>query len=477
MCHDLSSTISQLQRENDEAQSLTVGVRPSSTLQQAPWWVKIPKQFTWLNLPDGVTDDQSDKDLSRMGIQLKPVATVPHLGLRTPSPETESRKRKRDHEYQHKQSREERRHFTLAEAIATSAQYEPMQSPPPPPYWNQWSESMSSFHEHPTWQPPNTSMMDSLLRVVEEDTRTHLVPPLLPPLPHRPPQLFTYNPLPNMPPGRGYMPQSREDTDPVEYYSTLADQLQGNRPPSLLPRPAQMPPEPFPETPYGRLEINTYYRYPNTNERRWSMASDYNVPRVMENYPHQSPIMRPPAIFPYTDMTPIPGPAMDSTHKSQSTLSLSQITFQRPHDPSHPTPKPIPQTPQSPTQFPPQPPPDPPKLTPIQPFPSTSRPKSHSPDLQRPKRPQSLLPKLSLFQQPPLSTPPPAFPARANPRDTAQPTFQFTEPSQVVHAGVPGAAPSMGRFTSVEYPVFPPNAKVAIARYGGGGGGGGRGRC
>ena len=42
----------------------------------------------------------------------------------------------------------------------------------------------------------------------------------------------------------------------------------------------------------------------------------------------------------------------------------------------------------------------------------------------------------------------------------------------MVHAGVPGAAPSMGRFTSVEYPVFPPNAKVAIARYGGGGGGG-----
>src|SRR5271167_3636065 len=66
MCEDISSRISSLQVENDEARLLNVGVRPSSSLQQAPWWIKIPKRFTWLNLPDGVTDDQKDKDLARM---------------------------------------------------------------------------------------------------------------------------------------------------------------------------------------------------------------------------------------------------------------------------------------------------------------------------------------------------------------------------------------------------------------------------
>src|SRR5271167_4761995 len=95
MCEDISSRISSLQVENDEARLLNVGVRPSSSLQQAPWWIKIPKRFTWLNLPDGVTDNQRDKDLARMGITTHHHQYFDPIGIRTPSPEIAPRKRKK----------------------------------------------------------------------------------------------------------------------------------------------------------------------------------------------------------------------------------------------------------------------------------------------------------------------------------------------------------------------------------------------
>ena len=99
MCTDIASRISSLLVETDEARLLNVGVKPTSTLQQAPWWIKIPKQFTWLNLPDGVNDDQRDKDLVRMGIlNLSSCHTPDSSNLRTPSPEFIPRKRRRrDH--------------------------------------------------------------------------------------------------------------------------------------------------------------------------------------------------------------------------------------------------------------------------------------------------------------------------------------------------------------------------------------------
>lgn len=96
MCNDLASTISTLQVEQDEARLLKVGVRPSSALQQAPWWIKIPKQFTLLNFPDGANDDQRDKDLARMGI-ISRNQISDSVGIRTPSPDDVPLKRKRKH--------------------------------------------------------------------------------------------------------------------------------------------------------------------------------------------------------------------------------------------------------------------------------------------------------------------------------------------------------------------------------------------
>jgi len=77
MCTDIISRISSLQVEMDKARLLNIGVKPASTLQQAPLGIKIPKQFIWLNLPDGVNDDQWDKDLARMGILNRPPAPNP----------------------------------------------------------------------------------------------------------------------------------------------------------------------------------------------------------------------------------------------------------------------------------------------------------------------------------------------------------------------------------------------------------------
>src|SRR5436305_7226145 len=107
MCENISSHISSLQVEQDDARSLIVGVRPSSSLQQAPWWVKIPKHFTWLNLPDGVNDDQRQKDFAKMGIEDQ---YSDSLGIRTPSPDfLIPRKRKKRHYDQHENNNKRHR--------------------------------------------------------------------------------------------------------------------------------------------------------------------------------------------------------------------------------------------------------------------------------------------------------------------------------------------------------------------------------
>src|SRR5579859_6795337 len=112
MCTELASQITRLTDENDQTRLLAVGVRPSSILQQAPWWVKNPKQHTWLNLPDGVNDDQRDKDLARMGINPHPRHQQSNaIGLRTPSPEDAHRKRKRKHHHDRDDRKRSRREF------------------------------------------------------------------------------------------------------------------------------------------------------------------------------------------------------------------------------------------------------------------------------------------------------------------------------------------------------------------------------
>jgi len=94
MCEDISSTITKLYKEVEELRFLDIGVRPSNSLQQAPWWVQKPKEFTWLNVPLRADDDQIGKDLNRIGISRRNRAPS-ESEIRTPTPEPNPRKRKR----------------------------------------------------------------------------------------------------------------------------------------------------------------------------------------------------------------------------------------------------------------------------------------------------------------------------------------------------------------------------------------------
>src|SRR5271170_2182311 len=163
MCTEMASRISSLQVETDEARLLNVAVKPASTLQQAPWWVKIPKRLTWLNLPDGINHDQRDKDLARMGILNRPPPPPPDsYGIRTPSPEYSPRKR--------------RRRDRVREWQDDYGSY------------GDWDNSYAHLAEPPLSWPMDVqedvpvdggrgSSMMSLLQVVEDDMRVQLGPP------------------------------------------------------------------------------------------------------------------------------------------------------------------------------------------------------------------------------------------------------------------------------------------------------------
>ena len=161
MCTDIASRISSLQLETDEARLLNVGVKPASTLQQAPWWIKIAKHLTLLNLPDGVNDDQRDKDLARIGILHRPPLPPPEsYGIRTPSPEYVPRKRRR---------RDRVREWQ--DGYATYADWDDSYAhlAEPPPAWE-----MDVREEE---IGDGGSSMMSLLQVVEDDMKMQLGPP------------------------------------------------------------------------------------------------------------------------------------------------------------------------------------------------------------------------------------------------------------------------------------------------------------
>jgi hypothetical protein len=447
MCTHLSSSISQLLRENDEARALNVGVRPSSTLQQAPWWFKIPKQFTWVNLPDGVNENQAEKDIAKICRNRR--ESTEEVESRTPSPEPErmSRKRKRRDE-----EREQRREETL------------------------YYRNLAIFDDSNNWSIDDFDRMGSLLRAVSDEAMAerHFA---MPRGPSRPVQPFSYHPsVPQpMPPLDPYMGTPRGFTRSPDPYWTPRHFAPSIQPPwptistsqSLLPRPPQMP-YPYPsELPYGQVGNYPPIHFP-TNDRRSDMGSDYPPPQHMDDRPDNTPAFH---HGPFTERPtdtpphPPPGPLTAPT--------IQQDSFQR--TPETQTPRTIMPRRVSPPP-PPVQPPEPPKLTPIQPNPNPPPRKSISPDVSRiQKRTHSLLPKLPPIQpqQPPPSQPQPQQPQQPQQSQTPQsqplpisgvPSFNFTDPSTLIHGGVPSPAPRMGRFQMLESGYFPLNPKIAISR-------------
>ena len=453
MCEEISSHISSLQVENDEARLLNVGVRPSSSLQQAPWWIKIPKRCTWLNLPDGVTDSQCDKDLAKMGITTHYRQYLDPIGIRTPSPEISPRKRKKRYSDYDERKRSRYESYVPAEG------YYPPEFDDRYPHLSGPPLAMLYGYQETNGRGPAGSL-NSLLQVVENDMRMHFNPPP-PPLP--PPYWHTHP----------------EPFNHLPYNYSVESEFRA----PLLPRPTMMPPDHFhsplpvphhhpiqqPATlPPLRLESS------NGVARLTAQLHAPNPPPMDHRRQPLPPIVPQPDPDHFKSPPDFPHPIQPATapiiERIESTPSI--------------IPKLIAPRPGSAPPFPPPaPPPKPPRIRPSL---STKRTGSISPDLQRNKRPLTLLPKALTFPLPQDPGPPPLIPRRFPP---PLPNSSFEEENRppneryplakynitkgpVRAACTPPPAPSMGRFVHLEAVIqpgdlFPTNAKVAIPRHSG----------
>jgi hypothetical protein len=461
MCEEISSHISSLQVENDEARSLNVGIRPSSSLQQAPWWIKIPKRLTWLNLPDGVNDNQCDKDLARMGITTHHHQYPDPIGIRTPSPEIATRKRKK--RYSDYDERKRGRY----ESYVPAEDYYPPDFDDRYPHLSGPPSAMPYGYPETNEHGPAGSL-SSLLQVVEDDI--YFNPPApAPPLPtpywHAHPEPFNHLP-----------------------YNNSAEP--GFRAP-LLPRPTMMPPD------YYQHPQPTPHHYPVQEQPAilppLRLESRDGVARLTSKSPRPNPhpLNNPPTVGHSRQLVlpfvPQPDPnhsksPPDFPHPIQPTTAP---ILERIESTPNVIPKPIAPRPGSapPIQL------SAPLLKPprIKPSPSTKRIGSISPDLQRNKRPLTLLPKALtslLPHQPPVSAPyiprrfPPPPPNSSSEEENRPPNERYPLAKYNIAKGpartayTPPPAPSMGRFVNVD-PVaqpgnfLPTNAKVAISRYSG----------
>ena len=456
MCEEISSHISSLQVENDEARLLNVGVRPSSSLQQAPWWTKIPKRFTWLNLPDGVNDNQRDKDLARMGIITHHHHYPDPIGIRTPSPEIAPRKRKRYSDYdERKRSRYE--------------SYIPAEDYYPPDFDDRYPHlsgppSVIPYGYPETNDRGRAGSLTSLLQVVEDDMRMYFNPPPPPPTSYWHPRPEPFNHLPY-----NYNPEPKYQAP-------------------LLPRPTMMPPEyfhpiqPIPHRhPAQQVAILPPLRLESSDGvARLTAQSPVRNPPLLNNplpIDHQRQLLPPIVPQPAPNHSKSPP---DFPHPIQPTTTS---IFERIESTPNIIPKPIAPRPVSAPPL--QPPLQLPKPPRIKPSPSAKRTVPISPDLQRNKRPLTLLPKALTFPLPQQDhVPPPSIPRRFPPLPPNSSSEEENRPANeryplaryniakgpVRAACTPPPAPAMGRFVHVAPVIqpgslFPTNAKVAIPKH------------
>src|SRR5579859_2431247 len=489
MCSELASQITRLTNENDEARSLEVSVRPNSSLQQAPWWVKNPKQYTWLNLPDGVNDDQRDKDLARMGINPHSRHHNPStIGLRTPSPEDSHRKRKRKHHHDHADRKRSRKEYH-----PDVNQREPEYMPPAQfeedasmslwtTPWSAVSRTRSRLGDRkPRLEDGGSEdMMTSLLDVVQEDMRYYMEPPPPPssnwlslpdasmPFKQHPLQLvrrFTHH-APLLPRPSAMPPEQFIETFYPQSPRHVSLPPPPPVPPPLLPLPRLMPAPPPPPEQNGLSLLSTESAGRTPEVMRFSPAISGTphsphltgpmspvesrklsiiAPREPNNdnipiRPNEVSRERDEYFPPIQPTEPFISPPTEPFHPSQSVPPLIEHRQTEAIPlvvPKAIAPRPISAPPPLPST-----PVEPPKPTPIQPSPAIkSRSGSHSPDTQRNKRPLTLLPKA--FRAP---TPPPPLPPEPIAEDRAKyPLLRFGERSPA-SPSVPPPPASMGRF-------------------------------
>ena len=393
MCTDISSRISSLQVETDKARLLNVGIKPASTLQQAPWWIKIPKRLTWLNLPDGVNDNQRDKDLARMGILNRPPSPASY-GIRTPSPDYVPCKRRR------RRMREWQDDYAIHGDWDDS--YAHLAEPPP-----SWEMDLRDEVVDVSNGDAGSSMM-SLLQVVEDDMRMQLGPP---------PQLT--------------WPKNREPFVPMTY--PPRPDMEYRAP--LLPRPPMMPPDTM-------AGPNGFVQRPFIPPLRPAPPPMLPPLRLDSNDGHAKLTVPPMEI----------NPSASSTHQIDihPESSLTQTTAPLRRKPSIDPPLPSTPIPEYPQHITPKPIAPRPGTTPIHPSHKPSRPSSSSPDLLRKQR---LLPK-SLPPPQPHTPPPPREedrpPHERFPLQRLNERANSDSPSIIpaTCAAVPSPAPHMGRFGS-----------------------------
>jgi len=495
MCTELSSQITRLTSENDLARSLAVCVRPDSSLQQAPWWVKNPKQYTWLNLPDGVNDDQRDKDLTRMGISPHPRRQKQStIGLRTPSPEDGHRKRKRKHHHDRDDRKRSRREFypyldQREEEYIHPPQIEDEISVGQ--WTNPWSTLPRTDQRYDNGS--STAMLSSLLDVVQEDMRYYTgAPPPPPPPPvnrlslqdssmpfkQHPLQAgkrFTYH-APLLPRPSMMSPEQFAETFYPQSSRRPSIPQPPPQPPPLLPLPRLMSAQhiPLEQSGLSLLSTESAGRIPESTR---STGAEIGVPSLQGSPPvisFREPAYNDPVAHPTEpsrerhNLFPPHGPGITPPKESsQTSQPVPPAREQRQGEPPLQlapmliAPRPISAPPPLPS-----PPVEPPKPTPIQPSPATkSRSGSHSPEAHRMKRPLTLLPKALRPQSPPA--PPPQVPSPEE--RTKNPLLRFGERPPTL-SSIPPPPASMGRFgnidlTSARFSQYSPNPKIAIARH------------
>jgi hypothetical protein len=436
MCSDLAERITRLQTENDDARSLNVGVRPSSALQQAPWWVKIPKQYAFLNVPDGVNDDQRNKDLARMGLQSLP--RQPNtLGIRTPSPDNPSRKRKSKHTDREDTKRPRRDPYISHEWREPTFDeprdyFNDWQQPPPlPPPWGREPPPPPRY-ERPYEHPRPSASMPSLLQAVEQEMWTQeqqvYVPQYMESRPTYSWPEIVPGPLPELFPPR-VAAWARSLPPPPPQLPQLLPRIQNVE--HTLPSMQTIPTTPLAPAPHMESTVSS------STEKGGVSEVPYFDPEPTH---HSVPIPR------NEPLNSFESPPIPREPESQQNI---QQNYQRaePSGPKPIAPRPI-SAPPPPQQ------PEPPKPTPIQPSPAQKgRPRSNSPDTTRQKKPLALLPKR---YSNPLS--PPSNPSSAAVTPAATPA---TPAGPVTPLG------TMGRFMSdmPRYAPMPSAPKIAISRH------------
>jgi hypothetical protein len=228
MCEDLTFQITKIRQEAKTWRTTSLGVKPSTQPQQAPWWHKIPPKLTWMNLPLSATEDQLSKDLAKMGLKRHAETEEAEAGSRTPSlgEGGQGRKRRRRQQTEVETEEEDLGGKGRGEVERQFDDRFPHLDGPPEPARQVFVEDNSA----------QNAGMDTLLEIVKGDIQLLQAHPAAQPGP--------YYPEPPVPPTQ-FFPQLNQHLQPPFSAPSSTPPAHQPLPPDLqqplLPRPQMMP--------------------------------------------------------------------------------------------------------------------------------------------------------------------------------------------------------------------------------------------